>query len=198
MKLLVVYSSLNGDNSMSTRLAKSYVSKRQELDNADVTELDLAASSLGHLTGEEMQAWMTPVEKRTSDQVTSAAISDSLVEQLQRADELVLAVPMYNFGVPSVLKAYFDRLARAGVTFKYTETGPVGLLEGKSATVITTRGGIHLGQPTDTQTDFIKTFLGFIGINQVNFVYAEGLNMGEDAATNALSSANEKIIELTS
>ena len=104
---------------------------------------------------------------------------------------------MYNFGIPSSLKAYFDRVAGAGITFKYTETGPVGLLENKSALVFAARGGVYAGSDFDTQSPYLKHFLNFIGISDVNFVYAEGLNMGEEQATSAFAKANEKIIELT-
>lgn len=120
-----------------------------------------------------------------------------LVAELRAADVLVLGVPMYNFGIPSTLKAYFDRLARAGVTFKYTETGPVGLLTGKKAYVLAARGGMYQGTPKDSQTAYLKDFLSFIGIDDVTFVYAEGLNMGEAGRDAALVAAHQQIAQLT-
>jgi len=108
-----------------------------------------------------------------------------------QADAIVLGVPMYNFGVPSQLKAYFDQIARAGVTFKYTETGPVGLLEDKPVYVLAARGGLHKDQPTDSQTGFLKTILGFVGLQNVQIIYAEGLNMGDAAKAEALQQAEQ-------
>ena len=189
--ILVVYSSLNGENSKSTELADYYL-QSLESKEVSVTKVDVAELALAHLTGEEMQAWMTDASERTSSQKRLAAVA-----QLQAADEIVLAVPMYNFGIPSALKAYFDRIARAGITFKYTETGPVGLLEGKQAKVFASRGGVYEGGDYDTQTPYLTHFLNFIGITDVKFVYAEGLSMGEDSASESIANAKGKIIELT-
>ncbi|MFY0702211.1 MAG: NAD(P)H-dependent oxidoreductase, partial [Bermanella sp.] len=102
-------------------------------------------------------------------------------------------LPMYNFNVPSQLKAYMDQVARAGITFKYTETGPQGLLADKPVYVIAARGGFHQGQETDTQTGFVKTFFAFLGINNVQFIYAEGVNMGDEAKASAYSAAKDAI-----
>ncbi|MEW9797011.1 FMN-dependent NADH-azoreductase [Alteromonas sp. CYL-A6] len=195
--VLVVYSSLNPQAGNSTKLAAQYVDALKQKGDVKIVERDLMASSLDHLSAEEMGAWMTPEEQRTDAQRALAAVSESLIEEVKQADEIVLAVPMYNFGVPSVLKAWFDRIARAGITFRYTENGPVGLLENKTATVLAARGGMYAGTPKDSQTTFIKDFLAFIGITDVRFVYAEGLAMGEETASKAFSQANEKIIELT-
>ncbi|MGH8764912.1 MAG: FMN-dependent NADH-azoreductase, partial [Burkholderiales bacterium] len=121
---------------------------------------------------------------------------DGLIDELRRADTIVLGLPMYNFGVPSTLKAYFDHIARAGVTFRYTETGPVGLLTGKKAYVLATRGGLYAGTPRDTQTAYVRDFLAFIGITDVEFVYAEGLAIGEASKTASLAKARESIDRL--
>ena len=194
--ILVVYSSLNGQNSKSTELADYYL-QSLESNEITVTKVDVAELALPHLTGEEMQAWMTDANERSTSQTDLAAISDNLVAQLQAADEIVLAVPMYNSGIPSSLKAYFDRIARAGITFKYTETGPVGLLEGKQAKVFASRGGVYEGGEYDTQTPYLTHFLNFIGITEVKFVYAEELSMGDDNANESIVNAKDKIIELT-
>ena len=100
---------------------------------------------------------------------------------------------MYNFGVPSTLKAYFDHVARAGVTFRYTADGPVGLLTGKQAYAFATRGGKHAGTATHLQTGFVRQFLGFIGIRDVEFIYAEGLALGEQSRNEALAAAVARI-----
>ena len=100
---------------------------------------------------------------------------------------------MYNFGISSQLKTYFDFIARAGITFKYGANGPEGLVTGKKVFVVSARGGKYLGTPGDSQTPYLKTFLGFLGMTDVNFIYAEGLNMGPDAANAALAGAREAI-----
>ena len=196
-KVLAIFSSLNGSEGNSSKLANEYLSKMGKDDSVRINRVDVASLALPHLTSEEMQAWMTEASERNESQQALAKVSDDIVEAVKEADEIVLAVPMYNFGIPSSLKAYFDRVARAGITFKYTETGPVGLLENKSATVFAARGGVYAGSDFDKQTPYLKHFLNFVGINNVKFVYAEGLNMGEEQANEAFSAASEKIIELT-
>jgi len=122
-----------------------------------------------------------------------AELADKLIEELKEADILVLGAPMYNFGIPTQLKAWFDHVARAGSTFKYTESGPVGLLENKKAFVITTRGGIHKGLPSDVETDHIQIFLSFVGIVDVDVIYAEGLNLGGEQKELAMGQAESDI-----
>ena len=143
--VLAIFSSLNGTEGNSSKLANEYLLKIENDDSVRINRVDVASLALPHLTGEEMQAWMTDASERNESQHALAKISDNIVEAVKAADEIVLAVPMYNFGIPSSLKAYFDRIARAGITFKYTETGPVGLLENKSATVFAARGGVYAG-----------------------------------------------------
>ena len=195
--VLVVYSSLNQNEGNSTRLTNSYLEALRQHQEVQVSSRDLVEMGLGHLTAEEMQAWGTAEEDRTDKQRTLAQISDKLVEEVQAADEIVLAVPMYNFGVPSILKAWFDRIARAGVTFNYTENGPVGLLKDKQVTVLAARGGVYHGTELDTQSAYLRHFFAFIGIDDIRMIYAEGLAMGEDTAQKSFAQANEKIIELT-
>jgi len=189
--LLVLNTSITGDNSYSRKLVASFTDKRLSAQShVQVKERDLGIDPLPHLSGEELQAW--------SEQADSpiAALSDNLIAELAWADEIVLGLPMYNFDSPSNLKAWFDRVVRAGKTFRYTEQGPEGLLKGKKVTVIASRGGKYVGTPLDTQSDYIKNIFNFIGIMSVNFVYAEGLAMGTESADKAITSANEKIDEL--
>ena len=130
---------------------------------------DVAASEpVPHLTAERFGAFITSPEQRSAAQEAVVAYSDLLINELQQADVIVIGLPMYNFGVPSQLKAYFDHIARAGVTFKYTEQGPVGLLTGKRA-VVFRRGGVYAGTPLDTQTAYVRDFLRFVGITDVEF-----------------------------
>ena len=132
-------------------------------------------------------------EDRTPEQQAAVAYSDELIEEIKHAQTIVLGVPMYNFSVPSTLRAYFDHIARAGVTFRYTSAGPEGLLQGKRAYVFVTRGGLY-ADGTDTQTPYLRQFLGFVGI-EPQFVYAEGLAMGEEARQQSLAAARHAIAE---
>ncbi len=195
--ILVVNSSLNSEAGNSSKLVANYLDKLAGKD-VKLDLLDLNEAQLPHLTQQEMAAWMTAPEERTQAQAELAAISDALLSRLEEADEVVIGLPMYNLGVPSTFKAWIDRLARAGKSFKYTETGPVGLIADKPVTVLAARGGVYAGTDYDTQTPYIRHIFGLMGITSVNFVYAEGLNMGEEAAEKAFSAANGKFIELLS
>jgi FMN-dependent NADH-azoreductase len=196
--LLQVNASLNGTASQSSRLADEFVARwRKANPQSQVTVRDVAADAVPHLTAERFQAFITKPDERTVEQRAIVDYSDTLVGELQRADVIVLALPMYNFGVPSTLKAYFDHIARAGVTFNYSEQGPVGLLTGKKAVVLATRGGVYAGTPKDTQTAYVRDFLGFLGIADVEFVYAEGLAISEATKQAALANAHAQIEALT-
>ncbi|MDF2179997.1 NAD(P)H-dependent oxidoreductase [Aliiglaciecola sp. CAU 1673] len=195
-KLLLVNTSINGDQGNSAKLAHQFVKQLADNLTLSVTERDLMADDLPHLSTGEMQAWMTPVAERSEAQQKLSALSDRLIEEVKSADVIVIGMPMYNFGVPSVFKAWIDRIARAGVTFKYTEQGPVGLIEGKKVYVIAARGGLYAGTPKDSQTQYIKDVMAFLGLADVEFVYAEGLAMGPEAANKGFNAANEKILEL--
>lgn len=189
--VLVVQSSVNGQSAQSNRLIEQFISALPE--GFTRQDLDLVNDDYPHLAMSEIASWMIPAQQRTPEQQALAARSDSAVAQVASADLILLGVPMYNFGVPSQLKAWFDRLARAGLTFKYTEQGPVGLLQDKPVIVFATRGGVYKDLPADSQTPFVKSFLNFIGLKSVHFVYAEGLNMGPDSVAQALAAAEEKI-----
>lgn len=192
--LLQINSGILGTQSQSNQLADQFV--RQWLAQKPHTQLskrDLAQENLPHIDLEFLSALSTPAAQRQPEHAARVAFADGLIAEVQAADVLVLGLPLYNFGVPSQLKSYFDYLCRAGVTFNYTEQGPVGLLEGKKAFVLAARGGIYQGTSHDFQTGFVTQVLGFLGITDVEFVYAEGLNMGDDARSQALEAANEAI-----
>jgi len=201
---LQLNSSLHGANSLSSRLASQFIATLALADrrgdvadsSPSVVVRDLARQPLPHLTAERFTAFVTAPEQRTHDQAGIAAESDALVAELAAADVIVIGLPMYNFGVPSTLKAYFDHVARAGVTFRYTASGPEGLLRGKRAYVIATRGGRYAGTSSDLQSAFVRQFLGFIGITDVKFIYAEGLAMGEESRAAALVDAGKRIEQL--
>ncbi|MBB1300641.1 MULTISPECIES: FMN-dependent NADH-azoreductase [Pseudoalteromonas] len=186
--VLLINSSLNGENGNSHQLSEQFIAELTQKTDITVTRRDVAENSLPHLTQAEMGAWMTEPSQRSDEQNKLAAISDELVTELQNNKLIVMGVPMYNFGIPSTLKAWIDRVARAGITFKYTETGPVGLVENTKVVILAARGGMYLGTDMDTQTKYLKDFFAFLGINDVDFIYAEGLNMpGGDDSKNAAS-----------
>lgn len=183
--MLVINSSLHGINGNSHKATQQYVQALQAKGEYEVVQLDLNNEALPHLSGEEMQAWSTTPQSRTTQQALLAAYSDKFIGLVKKADEIVFGLPMYNFGIPSVLKAFLDRIARAGVTFEYTAQGPKGLLENKSTTIIAARGGKYQGSALDTQTPYMQNFLAFIGISDVKFIYLEGLAIGEESANEA-------------
>jgi len=195
--LLQLNTSLDSEAGLSTRLAAQLVERwRDHNPGARVVVRDLARNPVPHLTAERFRAFTTPAAERNAAQQAIVAESDALVDELKRADAIVIGLPMYNFDVPSTLKAYFDHVARAGVTFRYTEQGPVGLLTGKKAYVIATRGGYHAGNASDTESAYVRGFLAFLGITDVEFVYAEGLAMGETQRQAAIAGARHAIERL--
>lgn len=194
--LLQIDSSL-GDGE-STRLAARYATRHaQAVPGTRTIHRDLARDPVPHLTAQRFAAFTTAPDARTPQQHAIVAESDVLIGELQRADTIALGLPMYNFGVPSTLKAYFDHVARAGITFRYGANGPEGLLEGKRAVVFATRGGLYAGTARDTQTPYVREFLAFIGIVDVEFVYAEGLAMGAGSRERSLAAAHARIDALT-
>ena len=192
--LLQVNTSLFSSAGQSTLLANEFVAGWKERNRgATVIVRDLAKEPVPHLTAERFQAFLTKPAERDAGQRAEAAYSDALIDELQRADVIVLGVPLYNFDVPSTLKAYFDHIARAGVTFRYTEQGPVGLLTGKKVYVFASRGGFYAGKPNDTQSAYLKNFLGLLGITDIEFVYAEGLAIGAASKDAAVAQAQKSI-----
>ena len=188
--LLQLNTSIYSGNGQSSRLAEEFVAGWQaQHSRGKVTVRDLARDPVPHLTAERFAAFNTKPAERSVEQQSVVTYSDGLIDEIRRADVIALGLPMYNFGLPSTLKAYFDHIARAGVTFRYTEKGAVGLLTGKKVLVFATRGGLYAGQPIDTQTSYIRDFLRFLGITDVEFVYAEGLAMGEAGKQAALAQA---------
>lgn len=198
MQILQINSSLFGEEGQSSRLADAYVARaRKRHPGASLVRRNLADESVPHLDAETFQAFAIDPDQRDGSVEASVrdqvAFSDQLIAELTGSDLLVLGVPMYNFGVPSKLKAWIDHVARAGVTFRYTETGPEGLVTGTRAVVAAASGGFHAGGETDSLTPYLRTFLGFLGISQVEWIRAEGLTMGEESAQTALDRAHGQI-----
>jgi FMN-dependent NADH-azoreductase len=196
--LLQLNTSLFPTGGQSSRLANEFVARWQaNHPRGDVIVRDLAREPVPHLSAERFGAFLAKPGERTPEQQAVVDDSDALIDELKRADVIVLGLPMYNFGVPSTLKAYFDHVARAGATFRYTEKGPVGLLTGKRAYVFATRGGFYNGTDADTQTAFVRQFLAFLGITDVTFVYAEGLAVSEAAKQAGIARAQNAIRSLS-
>ncbi|OIQ89048.1 FMN-dependent NADH-azoreductase [mine drainage metagenome] len=183
MNILQVNASARGQDANSTRLADSIVQRlRAAHPDATLQLRDLGAKPHPVLDEVALGALFTPAEQRSAEQAARVALDDALIAELAAADVVVLGVPMYNFGVPVQLKTWIDAVARNGVTFRYTEQGPQGLLGGKTVIVALARGGRYRDTPADSQVPYLKTVLGFLGLADVRFVYAEGLNMGAEAA----------------
>jgi len=195
--LLQLNSSIFSNGGQSSRLADEFVAAwRITHPGARIIARDFARDPVPHLTAERFQSFLAKPEERNAEQQAVVAYSDTLIDELKRADVIVLGLPMYNFGVPSQLKAYFDHVARVGVTFRYTEKGPEGLLTGKKVYVFAARGGLYAGTPLDTQTAYVRDFLRLLGITDVEFVYAEGLAISDASKNAALAQAARAIERL--
>ena len=197
MKILQINASARSSGANSTRLADT-VTARLRAQQADaVVELrDLASDPHPVLDEPALGALFTPAAQRTAEQSARVALDDALIAQVQSADVIVLGVPMYNFGVPVQLKTWIDAIARAGVTFRYTEKGPEGLLKNKKVYVALARGGLYRDTPADSQVPYLKSVLAFLGLHDVEFIYAEGLAMGAESASKAFAEAEARIGEL--
>jgi len=191
MTTLQLNTSLFGAGGQSTTLAAEFVARR----GGKVIVRDLAKDPVPHLDAERFGAFLAKPDARTAEQQAVVDYSEALIAELREADTIVIGLPMYNFSVPSTLRAYFDHVARAGVTFKYTDKGPVGLLIGKKAYVFVTRGGVYGDDHIHTR--YVRDFLAFIGITDVEFIYAEGLAISPASKDAALAKAREVIARLT-
>ncbi|WP_417823614.1 FMN-dependent NADH-azoreductase [Thalassospira lucentensis] len=182
--ILHVNASVNGENSNSRQIASKLIDRIVSA-NASTTIVERNLSGTGSipaLTGEIVGAFYTPEDSRSAEQKQVIATSDELVAEVKAADVLVIGAPMYNFAVPSTLKAWVDMVARVGVTFQYTENGPVGLLEGKKAYVVVATGGVPVNSPADFATPYMKQVLGFIGITEVEIIDASGFAVNAEEA----------------
>lgn len=187
--ILVLKSSILGQYSQSNALIDGFLADHQD---DVVTVRDLAAPNLPVLDG-ELASGLRGGDNLNERQLAVIAQSDELIAELKASDLVVIAAPMYNFNIPTQLKNWIDLVARAGVTFRYTETGPVGMVENTRALVISPRGGMHVGSATDLVTPYMRTVLGFIGIKEVDFIYAEGMGMGPDAQSKGMEAAKAQL-----
>ena len=190
MNILQINASARRDGANSTRLANAVVDRLRAVDpDARVTLRDLAVTPHPMLDEAALGALFTPADQRTPEQAARAALDDALIAEIQAHDTIVLGVPMYNFGIPAQLKNWIDAIARVGVTFRYTEAGPEGLLTGKKIYLALARGGLYRDTDKDAQVPYLKTVLGFLGMTDLSFIYAEGLNMGPEAAAKGFAEA---------
>ncbi len=172
--VLHISASIRGEESVSRQLG-NLVLDNLKAGGATVTERDLSANDIPFVDAARFEANLTPAADRTPEQAELAAIADTLIAELQAADAIVFSVPVYNFGVPAVVKAWADLVARAGTTFHYTANGPEGLLTGKKAYIAVASGGTPIGSDFDFMSSWLKFFLGFLGITDVELVAADGI-----------------------
>ncbi|OZI40884.1 FMN-dependent NADH-azoreductase [Bordetella genomosp. 1] len=195
MKTLVVLTSILGDRSNSRQLADHLIARTRAADPAgSIVIRDLSTDPVPYFDGNTVGALFTPAEARTPAQQEIVALSDALIAELQAADRVVFALPVYNFNMPAQFKSYLDYLARAGVTFRYTPEGvPEGLVKGKQVLTLIARGGKAEGTPGDTMTPYLTQMFAFLGMTDVTYIAAEGMAMGELAAAEGLALAKQRI-----
>jgi FMN-dependent NADH-azoreductase len=190
MNILQINASARREGANSTRIADMVVQRLLQRDpQARLSLRDLAATPHPMLDEAALGALFTPAEQRSAEQAARVALDDALIREVQAHDVLVIGVPMYNFGVPSQLKNWSDAIARAGVTFRYTQSGPQGLLTGKTVYLALARGGRYRDTAADAQVPYLRTVLGFLGMTDLRLIYAEGFAMGPEAAAQALAQA---------
>lgn len=195
-KILIVNSSAQADTSVSNKLTREFADRLKAANpGSEIKIRDIGADPLPHLTTDTVGAIRGAAPDNDAAR-TAVAISDVLIDEIRQADLLVIGSPMYNFGISSTLKAWFDHILRAGITFRYTEAGPEGLMKGKKAVVIETRAGFYSAggdSAADSQEPHLRTMLGFMGIEDIVFVRAEKLAFGPEAATAAITEAIEQL-----
>jgi FMN-dependent NADH-azoreductase len=199
--LLFVSSSLFGDGSQSRLIASEFIDRwRQSRPSTTVMERELAADSIPHLSLAALAASMTPADARSSAERQAVALADTLIAEVEAAEVIVLTAPMYNFSIPSTLKAWIDHITRAGRTFRYGAAGPEGLLKGKKVFIVTARGGIYSdnspAKGMDFQEPYLRAMLGFLGLDDVTFIHVEGLKMSPEAAASGIERARKAVDEL--
>ena len=197
MKIVQINASARSADANSTKLANAITARLTARNPRAVVELrDLAKTPHPVLDEPALGALFTPADQRSAEQSARVSLDDALIAQVQSADVIVLGVPMYNFGIPVQLKTWLDAIARVGVTFRYTATDPEVLVKGKKVYVALARGGLYRDTPADSQVPYLKTILGFLGMTDVEFIYAEGLAMGADSVTEAFAQADAQMNEL--
>ena len=193
-KILFITSSLFGEQSKSREIALEMLTVFRDADpKTEVVQRDV--NRLSHLSGDTLQALATVPENRNERQAELVRLADRLIEEVEAADTILIAAPMYNFSISSPLKAWIDHLARAGRTFRYTATGPEGLLEGKKVFVVASRGGSYSGaaKAMDFQEPYLRAMFGFLGLTDLSFIHVESQNISPDAAKEGMAAARRKV-----
>ncbi len=197
---LVIHSSPRSDASVSSQLANRLVAQLRDQDRQiRIVERNLETDPPKPMDGELVGAMFTPAESRSAGQAARIAVSDWLIDELRAADTLVIAAGMFNFSLPVALKTWFDHVLRAGSTFRYTASGPEGLLTGKRAVILASTGGVYSSGPAkvaDFFVPYVRQLLSFVGITDVTVVRAEGLALGPDAARDATERALAEVDQL--
>ena len=193
-RILFLSSSLFGEGSKSRQVGRDLVETlRRAAPGATVVERVLDARTMPHLDAATLSAWQ-------AQDGAAAALSEALTREVEEADTIVIAAPMYNFSISSTLKAWIDHIARAGRTFRYTAAGPEGLLKGKKVYVVTGRGGVYSGaspiKAMDFQEPYLRGVLGFLGLTDISFIHVEGLALGEEAAAQGIARARKEVGEV--
>lgn len=191
-RILRIDASARTNGSVTRDLTDKAIDRVASLGAVTVTRRDVS-HGIPFVTEDWVAANFTPAPSRTEDQRARLTFSDGLVQEIKDADLLIIGLPIYNFGVPATLKAWIDQVARAGLSFKYTESGPVGLLDGKRAIVLVASGGTAMGSDIDFATPYLRHALGFIGIHDVTFVAADGLGQDAEAKLAAATSSIETL-----
>ncbi|MCJ8239398.1 FMN-dependent NADH-azoreductase [Peteryoungia algae] len=197
--ILLVTSSPRGSDSLSNSIASQLAEKFAAQTGGALVRRDLVETQLDHVDGIFTAAIRKPADARTAEETESVVLSDALVAELLAADTIVIGTGLINFNIYSSLKSWIDHVARAGLTFTYTENGPVGLAKGKKAYLVLAAGGVYSsgpGAPMNHAVPYLKTVLGFLGIDLVETVYVEGLAYGPEAAEKAVAAAQAKVVEL--
>ena len=198
--ILFVSSSLSGEGSKSRQVAGELVGSLQAAFGSRVVERHLTPATMPHIDMTTFAAAGTPADKRTPEQAVAATLADTIIAEAETADVIVLAAPMYNFSVPSTLKAWLDHLARSGRTFRYTEKGPIGLLTGKRVYVVVSRGGFYgessPAKSMEHQDSYLRAFFSFLGINDVTVIPVEGQGIGGEIAAQELAKARSAVATL--
>jgi FMN-dependent NADH-azoreductase len=198
MNILHINSSIQGDNSHSSRIAGLIVERlRQQYPGAVVTFRDLGRHPLPLLDPAAVGALFAPDDKRSPEQAARVAENDAIITELQHADHIVLGVPMYNLGIPVQFKSWIDAIYRARVTFRYTATGVEGMIKGKKVYLALSRGGVYRDTPLDAHAHYLKTAIGFLGMTDIQLVYGEGFAMGEEGIRKANNEVAAQIAALT-
>lgn len=198
--ILIINSSINSQSSVSTQLTSFFAQQLSSKELFNIISRDVGTNPPAHLNQAIFSAFISATESDTKEQKEAVSLSNELIAELQLADIVIIGTPMYNFSIPSGLKSYFDYILRNGLTFKYTESGPVGLLENKKVFVITATGGdysLDYMQPLDFQSPYLKQLFSFMGLNDLHTIATASIALGEDVAAASIAASKQEIIEIS-